>query len=87
MIIQGLLDWLSVVLAGWIDLIPDLPASLSSAINSMESSAATVGSLAAKFGVIIPFDALTACLAGWVALMSYWGSVLLFRLVLFVIGR
>lgn len=87
MIIQGLMDFASQWLAGLVSLLPPLPAELASQVGGAAGAAQDLGATVARFGIIIPWDVVSGCLATFVALMGFWGAVQVVRLVLWAVGR
>jgi len=86
-IVQGILDFISSVLSGLIDLIPPLPGSTADSLAAISGSGSTLGAILTKLGILIPWGTVSACLTVWVGLITYWGASLLVRVILWLVGR
>lgn len=81
MIVQQLLDWLSQAAAGLLNLIPPLPPEVQSAVANVQSALASVGSWIEPLGVVIPFAAFNAIVAGVLVLFAFWLVMIPLRVV------
>lgn len=87
MIIQGILDFISQWLAGLVRLIPAMPSQMTDALGMATNAGAAMATGLAKFGILIPWDVVGACMTIWWGAMTFWAAMLIVRLVLWIVGR
>jgi len=71
----------------FIGMIPPLPPEWASMLAQVGDSGAYLGSMLAKFGIIIPWQTAASLLLIWVQLVLWAGGIALIRLVLWAFGR
>lgn len=87
MLTQNFLDFLSQAVANVLGLIPPMPPELDQAVTDLEGAASTIGSQAASFGILVPWDVLSGGLQVVVAVLGFWAALLVVRGVLWLVGR
>lgn len=87
MITQGILDWLSVLLAGLVDLIPPLPSEMQEALDWIGTGSQTIADFVAPLGIVVPFDAINAIVSVWIACLVFWGGAMFVKAIMWLVGR
>lgn len=82
MITQIILDFIATVLAGLIDLFPDLPPEVQNGVAQINAGVAYVMDILRPLGTLIPFDAIGAVASMWLAAIIYWGVILVMKVIL-----
>lgn len=87
MITQMLLDLLATILAGFISLLPPMPAEFAGAVSGMAAQGAALAPSLASLGPVFPFEAVATVLALFPVAVTLWVALLAVRLVLWAIAR
>jgi len=87
MIIQGLMDFVAVWLAGVVGLIPPFPPSFDAALTALSTAGGYFGPLLAKLSPVFPWDVFSTIVQSWLGAMVFFVSMLALRLGLFLVGR
>ena len=87
MMIQGLMDFFSLWLAGLVSLIPPVPAEWSESVGMLSDGGVYLGGKLALLSPVIPWSVFGACLAIWFGLVQFWAAMLGIRFVLWIVGR
>lgn len=87
MIIQWVIDWFASLVVAWVRGWPQPPGFFWDARNWLVSTGAQLGDLVEKFGVIVPFNAITLMLGAWLSVMTFWLGGLALRLILWAVNR
>lgn len=87
MITQLILNFISSVVAGMIGLIPEIPTQFYAVELQYQLAMNLAAPMAAKFGVLIPWNAATSIIGILLTLIPIWLSVLPVRVALWAFGR
>lgn len=87
MIVQGILDFFSLWVAGVVGLIPELPESFDPAVGAIATGGTTLVAWVGPLGALVPFSAMTTVIQWWLGSLVFWGAMVLLRVVLWVFGR
>lgn len=87
MVTQTLLDFLSGTFAFYLNQLPAMPVAFNEGLLAIGSVGTQLGSTAAKFGGVIPWDAISLVLAWFQVLCLYWFGALGIRLFLWLGNR
>lgn len=87
MIIQGLLDFVSVWVSGILNGMPALPAAFYDSINSVSSSMTSLGGILSILGPALPFYEINLIAQWFLAWLLFWALMAALRLVLWLVGR
>jgi len=86
-IVQILLDAMSLWLSGFITLLPAVPAVLLDALNSWQLGMAYIVEFAAPYGFIVPLATISYIVNWWVGWLGFWVAMQGVRLLLWIAGR
>lgn len=86
MIIQYLLDWVADVIAPFF-LSVAVPAEFGQALTMLSNGAAWLQGALQPFGVLIPFSTISGMLAMLAGAWTFWGVIVLIRVVLWLVGK
>lgn len=87
MIVQGIINWLSEIVAMFLVLIPPLPAEWGEAVDKIAQGGAYLGSRVSMLSPIVPFDALSGVVSAFSGVVFFWGLMLGVRVILWAVGR
>lgn len=87
MIIQGLLDFLSIALSELLLLLPPIPSQWTTTLAWLQTGGTWLGTTLAKFSPVVPWLVIQSIVTVWIGLLTFWAAMLVMRLVLWVLGR
>lgn len=87
MIVQGLLNWLAEIVAGFMAMMPGIPPALVTGIEFIANGLANVDPYIEKFGAVVPFETIGICLAIIPLVWGFWFLALLVRTILWAFDR
>jgi hypothetical protein len=87
MIIQTLMDVISLMVAGMLDLLPALPPEWFDALGAVTDFGSWAGTNLARFGILVPFETVGFVIQWWAAALLFWALMMGVRLILFIAGR
>lgn len=83
MIVQQLLDWLSQAAAGLLSAIPPLPSGVVQMGDDVVGALDYVTGWLEPLGVVVPFEAFNAIVAGALVLLAFWAVMIPLRVVFY----
>lgn len=87
MLIQGLLDFGSLWIAGLLDLVPLLPEAVASALGWITDAGNAIAPTLGKLSPIFPWLIFQQVVSAWLSALTFWGAMLVLRVALWAIGR
>lgn len=87
MIIQGLLNIIRDAVLAILTGLPPVPSEFLTVLDAIAAGGAWVSDLVQNLGMIVPFAAVSWCLALWAAAMVFWLAIFGLRLALWLFGR
>lgn len=87
MIIQGLIDFVCLWIAGILSIIPPLPSWFSNGLSQITAGMTWVGQHVGGLGAVVPFDVLYNLGLAWLGAWTFFVAMLGLRLILWIFGR
>lgn len=87
MIIQGLLNWLAELIAGFMAMMPSIPPQLLDGVLFIADAFVMVNPYIAKFSNVVPFEVIGVCMALVPLVWGFWLLTLFVRTILWAFDR
>lgn len=87
MIPQSIFDLMSQFTAGMLINVPPLPVEWTNAIASVSSGMAFFAGKIALLEPIVPFTVMSSLVNIWIGVLSFWGIIMVTKVVLWAFGK